>query len=101
MKTISTAGTTGTQTLQATARPSHRAMAMLRAVAAGRAHVTCSSEPDLYIDGIPCCDQFSAHTLAHQGLIRPTRPGLPGQRVPATLTDAGEALLTAPAPAAA
>lgn len=73
----------------------YRARAMLRAIDAGRAQLTCSSEPDLFIDGLPCCDQFAAHDLVHQGLIRPGRPGLVGQRVPAQLTAAGRALVTA------
>lgn len=73
----------------------HRARAMLRAVAAGRAHVSCSCEPDLYVDGLPCCDQFTAHTLATAGLIRELRPGSPGQRVPAELTATGRAALAA------
>ncbi|MFE0024850.1 hypothetical protein [Amycolatopsis sp. NPDC059021] len=79
---------------------SHRGMAMLRAVGAGRAQLTLSQEPDLFVDGVPCCDQFTAHTLAHQGLLRPGRPGAVGQRVPAVLTAAGRALV-APGHAAA
>lgn len=78
----------------------HRAMSMLRAVVAGRAQISCSSEPDLFIDGVPCCDQYLAHTLAHDGFITPTRQGAVGTLVPATLTDAGLAALT-PTPAAA
>ncbi|WP_246258436.1 hypothetical protein [Amycolatopsis anabasis] len=66
---------------------------MLRAIGAGRAQVTCSSEPDLYVDGVPCCDQFTAHALAHQGLVRPRYPGVVGQRVPAVLTPEGLALV--------
>ncbi|WP_370961821.1 hypothetical protein [Amycolatopsis sp. cg9] len=77
------------------ARPelNHRMRAMLRAVAAGRGLVSCSSEPDLFIDGLSCGDQFSAHALAHQGLVRPARPGRPGELVPALLTTAGQAVL--------
>lgn len=78
----------------------YRALAMLRATDAGRAQLTCSSEPDLFIDGLPCCDQFAAHALVHQGLIQPARPGLVGQRVPAQLTAAGRAMVIAQ-PAAA
>ena len=78
----------------------YRALAMLRAVDEGRAQLTCSREPDLFIDGVPCCDQFTAHILAHDGLIAPAQPGSVGQRVPATLTPAGAAAI-APAPAAA
>ena len=77
-----------------------RALAMLRAVDAGRGQLTLSQEPDLFIDGVPCCDQFTAHTLAHDGLIAPAHAGELGQRVPATLTAAGLAAIE-PAPAAA
>jgi hypothetical protein len=66
----------------------------------GRGQISCSSEPDLFVDGVPCCDQFTAHALTHDGLIRPGRLGLVGQRIPATLTGAGQALLTATATAA-
>jgi hypothetical protein len=78
----------------------HRALSMLRAVVAGRAQLRCSSEPDLFIDGVPCCDQYLAHTLAHDGFIEPVYQGAVGTLVPAALTVAGEAAL-APAPAAA
>ena len=78
----------------------HRALAMLRAVVAGRAQLSCSQEPDLFIDGVPCCDQFTAHELAHDGLIEPAYNGVFGQRVPATLTAAGLAAIDS-TPAAA
>lgn len=78
----------------------HRARSILRAVVAGRAHISRSSEPDLYIDGVPCCDQYLAHTLAHEGFIEPAYEGAVGALVPAALTDAGVAAL-ALAPAAA
>lgn len=78
----------------------HRSLSMLRAVVAGRAQLSCSSEPDLFIDGVPCCDQYLAHTLAHDGLIEPAYQGVRGSLVPAALTDRGVAAL-APAPAAA
>lgn len=71
-----------------------RVLAMLRAVAAGRAEVSCSCEPDLYIDGLGCCDQYTAHQLARGGLIRPAATGPVGQRVRAELTPAGRAVLT-------
>lgn len=67
---------------------SHRTLAMLRAVAAGRAQISCGREPDLYIDGVPFCDQFSAHTLTHDGYIA-AGTGRFGQLVAATLTPAG------------
>jgi len=70
---------------------SHRAMAMLRAVAAGRAVMSSSCEPDLFIDGVPCCDQMTAHNLAHGGYIRPASTD--AARVPAVLTEAGRAVL--------
>ncbi|WP_033294848.1 hypothetical protein [Amycolatopsis jejuensis] len=73
----------------------HRGIAMLRAVAAGRGRLTGSCEPDLFVDGLPCCDQFTAHALAHAGLLRAVCPGPAGQPVPAELTPAGEALLAA------
>jgi hypothetical protein len=74
---------------------SHRALAMLRAINAGRAQLSCSSEPDLFIDGVACCDQFTAHALAHRGFIGPTYSAAVGQRVPATLTSAGRAMVVA------
>lgn len=75
--------------------PNHRVRAMLRAVAAGRAEITLSTEPDLFIDGLSCCDQYTAHAMAHDGLLRPERPGFAGQRVPAVLTSVGSATLAA------
>ncbi|KAA9165721.1 hypothetical protein FPZ12_004320 [Amycolatopsis acidicola] len=71
----------------------HRELALLRAVASGRAEITCSSEPDLFFDGLACCDQACARTLATRGFIAPARSGEPWERVPAALTPAGEALL--------
>lgn len=70
-----------------------RVLAMLRAVAAGRAELSCSCEPDLFVDGLGCCDQYTAHGLARGGLIRPATPGRLGQRVRAELTPAGHAVL--------
>lgn len=66
-----------------------RAMAMLRAVGAGRAELTCSCEPDLRVDGLPCCDQATAHQLARAGLIRPVRVVAVGQWTRAELTAEG------------
>nr|WP_093576988.1 hypothetical protein [Amycolatopsis rubida] len=68
---------------------------MLRAVAAGRGRLTCGCEPDLFVGGLPCGDQFTAHALARAGLLRAREPGPFGQPVPAVLTPAGEALLAA------
>lgn len=82
----------------------HRERATLRAVATGRAQLTHSREPDLFIDGLAVCDQTCARRLANLGLIAAARDGQPGERVPAVLTKAGEAALqpprTAPATAA-
>ena len=71
-----------------------RALAMLRAVSDGRAELVCSCEPDLLIDGLGCCDQYTAHRLAGAGLIQPVVHGAIGQRVRAELTGAGRAVLT-------
>ena len=79
---------------------SHRALAMLRAVDAGRAQMVCSSVPDLFIDGVPCCDQFTARALAQLGLVQPIYPAAVGQRVPATLTPAGRAMVVGESAAA-
>ncbi|HEY3472698.1 MAG TPA: hypothetical protein VGL47_46705 [Amycolatopsis sp.] len=70
-----------------------RALAMLRAVGAGRAELTCSCEPDLRVDGLPCCDQATAHALARAGLIQPAHVVAVGQWARAELTaDGREAL---------
>jgi hypothetical protein len=84
------------RTPTAVVRPlvNHRMLAMMRAVGAGRGRVSCSSEPDLFIDGLSCGDQFAAHALAHLGLVRATCAGLPGELVPAALTAAGRAIVT-------
>lgn len=71
-----------------------RALAMLRAVSDGRAELVCSCEPDLLIDGLGCCDQYTAHRLTGAGLIQPVVHGAIGQRVRAELTGAGRAVLT-------
>lgn len=70
-----------------------RALAMLRAVSAGRAEMTCSCEPDLYVDGLCVCDQFMAHMLSADGLICPSSLGAIGMRVRAELTPVGMAVL--------
>ena len=72
----------------------HREKATLKAVASGQAEMTCSSEPDLFFDGLTCCDQMTAHRLANLGLIAPAHHGAPGERVPAVLTDTGQAVFT-------
>lgn len=71
----------------------YRERATLRAVARGVAEMTCSSEPDLFIDGLACCDQGTVHQLAKRGYIAPIRPGRSGERVRAVITEAGQAAL--------
>ena len=73
---------------------SHRERAMLRAVAQGRCELSGGSEPDLYVDGVPCCDQHTAHDLAHAGLVRAERAARLDERAPATLTEAGRRALS-------
>jgi hypothetical protein len=80
-------------TSPAAAALQYRHFALLRAVAAGRCELSHSCVPDLYIDGRACCDQQATHLLASNGLIGHTCPGRTGQRVPATLTNAGRSLL--------
>jgi hypothetical protein len=74
---------------------SGRALATLRAIGAGRAELTGAREPDLYVDGLLCCDQTVTHDLVHAGLVRPTSVAAPGRRVRAELTDEGRAALGA------
>ncbi|MEC3979787.1 hypothetical protein [Amycolatopsis sp. H20-H5] len=71
----------------------HRERATLKAVAGGHAEISCSCEPDLFVDGLACCDQHTAHRLARLGLVVPARGGSHGERVPAVLTEAGAAAL--------
>lgn len=72
----------------------HRERAILQAVAEGGAEITSSN--DLFLNGLACCDQSTAHRLARDGLLAPAHPGEPGQRVPAVLTDAGKHALGVP-----
>jgi hypothetical protein len=74
---------------------SRRDRAILRAVADGGAELVFGAEPDLIIDGRCCCDQTAAHRLARAGLIAPLSSATIGERVPACLTPAGTARLSA------
>jgi hypothetical protein len=74
---------------------SGRDRAILRAVERGTAELVVGVEPDLYIDGRWCADQFAAHRLARAGLLAQLAPAAVGRRVPARLTAAGLALLAA------
>lgn len=74
---------------------SHRDRAILRAVDGGTAELAVGAEPDLYLDGRFCSDQFAARRLAHAGLIAAAGPGPIGHRVRARLTGAGRARLAA------
>ncbi|HEY3262664.1 MAG TPA: hypothetical protein VGJ95_20775 [Pseudonocardiaceae bacterium] len=47
-----------------------RLRAILRAVAQGRAELSGSCQPDLYVDGLTCSDQPLVHTMVRAGLIR-------------------------------
>ncbi|MFB9924659.1 hypothetical protein ACFORO_02165 [Amycolatopsis halotolerans] len=77
----------------------HRAMAMLKAVAQQRAEMSTSCEPDLFVDGFACCDQMTAHALAKGGYVRPGTGSAAAGRVPAELTEAGVAALSVTAAA--
>ena len=69
---------------------SHRDLAVLRAVAAGRCEVSETFGRNLVIDGAWFTDQFAGPRLTEAGLI------LAGPRGgPARLTDSGQALLEA------
>ncbi|NMH97867.1 hypothetical protein HF526_11170 [Pseudonocardia sp. K10HN5] len=70
---------------------SHRDLAVLRAVAAGRCEMSGACGGSLTIDGLCCCDQFVGPRLASAGLIAAggSQPG------PARLTASGRELLAA------
>jgi hypothetical protein len=57
------------------------------------AKTTGGCEPDLFVDGLACCDQSAAHHLAHAGLVRAIGPAKRGHRVLAELTIAGRVAL--------
>ncbi|HEX6346939.1 hypothetical protein [Umezawaea sp.] len=80
---------------------SHRALALLRATAAGRVELTSSSEPDFRVDKLSCCDQPAARLLVHAGFIQPATAAPFGQWVPAHLSAAGAELLALDVPTAA
>ncbi|MGH3450286.1 MAG: hypothetical protein ACRDQW_06065 [Haloechinothrix sp.] len=70
-----------------------RDRAILAAVAAGRVEMSCSCEPDLFVDGLCCCDQVAARNLARAGFIAAKAAVRLGSRVAAVLTPAGAAML--------
>lgn len=72
-----------------TAELNHRERATLRAVAEGHAEISCSCEPDLFVDGLSLCDQGTVRDLVRKGLIGPAEDGACGARVRAVLTEAG------------
>ena len=78
---------------------SDRARAILRAVAAGRATASCGCEPDLFVDGLACCDQAGARALRKAGLFAPVQPADVDGLVPVDLTDLGRTILRLLAPA--
>jgi hypothetical protein len=67
----------------------HRERTTLRAVAAGRVEMTCSCEPDLFVDGANFCDQTTAHRLAYEGFLKHAESSGIGIRALAVLTAAG------------
>nr|WP_043536163.1 hypothetical protein [Saccharomonospora cyanea] len=71
----------------------HRERATLQAVAQGDAEIATGCGTNLFVDGLACADQATAHRLVQAGLIGPAYAGEPGQRVPAVLTEAGERAL--------
>ncbi|RRO19942.1 hypothetical protein EIL87_02885 [Saccharopolyspora rhizosphaerae] len=71
----------------------HRHLAVLRAVARGTAEITRSREPDLYVDGLPCCDQGAVRELVRTGLLHPAGTSFPGHRTTAALTELGRAVV--------
>ena len=71
----------------------YRDRATLRAIACGRVEITCSCEPDFFVDGIPYCDQSGARYLIKRDLVEPVWAAQPGQRVRANLTPTGFAVL--------
>jgi hypothetical protein len=72
-----------------------RHLALLRAVATDHAEISCSREPDLVVDGLPCCDHMAAGQFVHAGLLVHC-PERSGARVPTQLTTAGRTLLDQP-----
>ncbi|MBB3038394.1 hypothetical protein [Hoyosella altamirensis] len=72
---------------------SHRERRLLRLVAAGRATMSYSCEPALYIDGRCFCDQFAVHRLTAAALIQAARVAERHEIVPAQLTPNGWAYL--------
>ncbi|MEV6716294.1 hypothetical protein AB0M48_30145 [Lentzea sp. NPDC051208] len=76
-----------------TIEPTGRVRAMLRAVRAGRCELSGGTEPDLFVDGVPFCDQPMAHVVVNAGLIEAERPVALCDRACARLTPAGMALM--------
>jgi len=80
--------------MSTTSSLTHRAAAVLRAVAAGRAELTLRCGPTLRIDGLHCCDQLTARDLVSAGFVRPSGLHQAGQWVRAELTALGRYALT-------
>lgn len=72
---------------------SARDRAILAAVGAGRAEMSCGPVPELFIDGLHLCDQSAAHRLLRWGLISGTGHGR-SSRVPAELTELAGLMLS-------
>ncbi|SNR34783.1 hypothetical protein SAMN06265360_10314 [Haloechinothrix alba] len=73
---------------------SARARAILEAVVAGRVELSGNSEPDMFVDGLACCDQSLAHDLVRTGLVRRASTTFAGGGHAAVLTYRGLAALS-------
>ncbi|WP_410574445.1 hypothetical protein [Amycolatopsis sp. cmx-4-61] len=70
-----------------------RTEALLLAVAAGRCGISGGSEPDLFVDNLPFCDQYTAHAVCHAGLVHAVERVSIDRRTRAELTAEGRAVL--------
>ena len=70
-----------------------RYIAILGAVAAGRCELSGGRAPDVFVDGLCCCDHSAAGLLIGLGLICPAPPALGCHRVRARITELGLATL--------
>lgn len=70
-----------------------RQLAVLVATAEGRCELSSSCEPDVFVDGLCCCDHSVGGLLLRAGLVRRATLTLADQRVPVEVTELGYALL--------
>lgn len=76
----------------ATATLDHRRIAVLKAVLAGRCELSGGSEPDIYVDGLCCCDHSVAGDLLRDGMVRPVLT-VAGRHARAQITERGRTML--------